>query len=313
MEKIVIAGGGPAGLAAAIYAGRAGAAPLVLEGVAPGGQLAQADRIENYPGFPDGVGGAELAAAMRAQAGRCGARFRFGEELASFRTDAAGAVAAAVTDGGEEIATQTLVAATGTTPRKLGLPAERRFAGRGVSYCATCDGAFFRGRPVSVAGGGAHALRAALYLSPLCERVVLLPVGGGEPPAALLERVRALPNVRIESDAAAIADLAEDPGSRRLRGVVVRDAAGATREIPCAGLFVELGNEPALAWADDRVARGPDGRPVLDRGATNVPGLFVAGDVAEGFLRQVATAVASGAVAATAALRHLNARARPGA
>ena len=310
METIVIAGGGPAGLAAAIYAGRAGAAPLVLEGVAPGGQLAQADRIENYPGFPDGVGGAELAAAMRAQAERAGARFRFGEELASFRTDEAGAVAAAATDGGEEIETRALVAATGTTPRKLGLPAERRLAGRGVSWCATCDGAFFRGRPVAVAGGGAHALRAALYLAPLCESVAILPVGGGEPPAALLSRVRALPNVRIEEGATAVADLAEEEGARRLRGVVVRGADGATREIPCAGLFVELGNEPALGWADGRVARGADGRPLAERGATNVPGLFVAGDVAEGFLRQVATAVASGAVAATSALRYLNARPR---
>ena len=306
-EKIVIAGGGPAALAAAIYAGRAGAAPLVLEGVAPGGQLAQADRIENYPGFPDGIGGAELAAAMRAQAERCGARFRFGEELASFRTAPDGAVCAAVTDADEPIGAAAIVAATGTAPRRLGLESERRLAGRGVSYCATCDGAFFRGHAVAVAGIGAPALRAALYLAPLCASVTILPVGGDAPPRTLLAQARALPNVRFDQ-AAAIADVlgAEE---RRVRGVAVRDAGGATREIPCDGLFVALGAEPSLAWADDRVAREPDGRPRADaRGATNVPGLFVAGDLAEGFLRQVATAVASGAVAATAALRYLRSR-----
>lgn len=307
MEKIVIAGGGPAGLAAAIYAGRAGAAPLVLEGVAPGGQLAQAARIDNYPGFPDGIGGAELAAAMRAQAERCGARFRFGEELASFQLGDDGAVAAAVTDGDEVVETAAIVAATGTAPRKLGLDAERRLAGRGVSYCATCDGAFFRGRAVAVAGLGAPALRAALYLAPLCASVAVLPVGGGTPPRTLLAQARALPNVRFD-DAAEIADLLEGDG-RRLRAALVRDASGATREVPCDGLFVELGAEPALGWADARVAREADGRLGVDaQGATGVPGLFAAGDAVAPFLRQVCTAVASGAVAATAALRYLRSR-----
>ncbi len=307
-ETIVIAGGGPAGLAAAIYAGRAGVAPLVLEGVAPGGQLAQAARIENYPGFPEGIGGAELAAAMRAQAERCGARFRFGEELASVRLAPDGSVAAAVTDSDEDVETAAIVAATGTAPRRLGLPAERRLAGRGVSYCATCDGAFFRGRAVAVAGLGAPALRAALYLAPLCASVTLLPVGGGTPPRALLSQALALPNVRLDEGASAIEDLLEGDG-RRLRAALVRDDGGAAREVPCDGLFVELGAEPSLAWADDRVVRAPDGRPVADpRGATSVPGLFVAGDLCEGFLRQVATAVASGAVAATAALRYVRAR-----
>lgn len=308
MEKLVIAGGGPAALAAAVYAGRAGVSPLVLEGVAPGGQLAQAARIDNYPGFPDGIGGAELAAAMRAQAERCGARFRFGEELVSFQVGDDGAVAAAVTDGGEIVECGAIVAATGTAPRRLGLPAERRLAGRGVSWCATCDGAFFRGRAVAVAGIGAPALRAALYLAPLCASVTVLPVGGGTPPRALLAQARALPNVRFDEGAAEIADLLEGDG-RRLRAALVRDAAGATREVPCDGLFVELGAEPALGWADGRVAREPDGRLRLDaQGGTNVPGLFAAGDVAAPFLRQVCTAVASGAVAATAALRHLRSR-----
>lgn len=306
MEKIVVAGGGPAGLAAAVYAARAGVRPLVLEGVAPGGQLAQAGRIENYPGFPEGIGGAELAAAMRAQAERLGARFRFGEELASFRVAEDGAVAAAVTDGDEVLETAAIVAATGTVPRKLGLDAERRLAGRGVSYCATCDGAFFRGREVAVAGAGAPALRAVQYLAPLCASVAVLPVGGGTPPQTLLAQVRALPNVRFEEDAAQVADLLEDGG--RLRAALVRDAAGAEREIPCDGLFVELGAEPSLAWTGGRVPRGPDGRLADDRGATRVPGLFLAGDAAEPFLRQVCTAVASGAVAATSALRYLRAR-----
>ncbi|MBQ9727659.1 MAG: FAD-dependent oxidoreductase [Kiritimatiellae bacterium] len=308
MEKIVIAGGGPAGLSAAIYAARAGVSPLVLEGVAPGGQLAQAGRIDNYPGFPDGIGGAELAAAMRAQAGRLGARFRFGEELASFQVAAGGAVAAAVTDGGDIVETAAIVAATGTAPRRLGLDSERRLAGRGVSYCATCDGAFFRGRAVAVAGIGAPALRAALYLAPLCASVTVVPVGGGTPPRTLLAQARALPNVRFEDGAARIEELREGDG-RRLRAAVVRDAAGAAREIPCDGLFVELGAEPSVAWAGDRVPREADGRlRVAARGATGVPGLFAAGDAVEPFLRQVCTAVASGAVAATAALRYLRAR-----
>ena len=301
-EKMVIAGGGPAGLTAAIYAGRAGVAPLVLEGVAPGGQLAQLERIDNYPGFPKGVSGFELAQAMREQAERFGARFRPGEELAALETAPDGSPVA-VTDGGERIAARTLVAATGTRPRRLGVPGEDAFSGRGVSYCATCDGAFFKGREVAVAGGGAEALGAALYLARLCSKVHLVfPEAEPAANAAVVAAVRA--NDRIETLAGTAVREVVGAG-RAVAALRVADAAGE-RELPVAGLFVALGAGPATDWAGGLLERESDGRLRVRGGATSLPGVFAAGDVCAPFLRQVVTAAADGCVAATAALRFLN-------
>ena len=303
IEKMVIAGGGPAGLTAAVYAGRAGIAPLVLEGVAPGGQLAQLEKIDNYPGFPKGVSGFELAQAMREQAERFGARFRPGEELAAIEAGPDGALAAVTTDGGERIAARTLVAATGTRPRRLGVPGEDAFSGRGVSYCATCDGAFFKGREVAVAGGGAEALGAALYLARLCSKVRLVfPEAEPSGAAAAVAAVRANDRIETLSGTTVREVLGEGRAMRALR---VANAAGE-REISVAGLFVALGSGPATDWAGGLLEFEPDGRLRTRGGATSLPGVFAAGDVCAPFLRQVVTAAADGCVAATAAVRFLN-------
>ena len=309
LERMVIAGGGPAGLSAAIYAARAGLAPVVLEGAAPGGQLGQLERIDNYPGFAEGVGGADLALAMRAQAERFGARLRPGEEAASLAAEPGGPLAIG-TAGGETLRARTLVVATGTRPRRLGVPGEAAFEGRGVSYCATCDGAFFKGREVAVAGGGPEAFGAALYLARLCSRVILL-VPDATPAAAprVVAAARANAAVEVRQGARVLEVLGE---GRAVRAVRVADAAGAESERPVAGLFVALGAGPALDWAGGLLAREPDGRlRAGPDGATSMPGVFAAGDVAEPALRQVATAVAGGAVAATSAIRFLNANPLP--
>ena len=302
--RMVVAGGGPAGLSAAIYAARAGLAPVVLEGAAPGGQLAQIERIDNYPGFAEGVGGADLALAMRAQAERLGARLRPGDEAASLAVLPDGSLAIG-TAGGETLRARTLVVATGTRPRRLGVPGEAAFEGRGVSYCATCDGAFFKGREVAVAGGGPEAFGAALYLARLCPRVTILfpePEPAARGPA--VDAVRANPAIGIRAATRVLEVLGEGRAVRALR---VADAAGAEGELPVAGLFVALGAGPALDWTGGLLAREPDGRlRAGPDGATSVPGVFAAGDVAEPRLRQVATAVAGGAVAATAAIRYLS-------
>ena len=306
MERMVIAGGGPAGLSAAIYAGRAGLAPVVLEGAVPGGQLGQIERIDNYPGFAEGVGGADLALAMRAQAERFGAKLLPGEEAASFAVLPDGSLEIG-SSGGGTIRARTLVVATGTRPRRLGVPGEAAFEGRGVSYCATCDGAFFKGREVAVAGGGAEAFGAALYLARLCSRVTVL-FPGAEPAARgpAVDSARANPAIGVRAATRVLEVLGEGRAVRALR---VADAAGAESELPVAGLFVALGAGPALDWAGGLLAREPDGRlRAGPDGATSVPGVFAAGDVAEPALRQVATAVAGGAVAATAAIRYLNAK-----
>ena len=306
MERMVVAGGGPAGLSAAIYAGRAGLAPVVLEGAVPGGQLGQIERIDNYPGFAEGIGGADLALAMRAQAERFGARLRPGEEAVSLAAEPDGSLAVG-TSGGETIRARTLVVATGTRPRRLGVPGEAAFEGRGVSYCATCDGAFFKGREVAVAGGGAEAFGAALYLARLCSRVTIL-FPEAEPAARgpAVDAARRNPAIAVRAATRVLEVLGEGRAVRALR---VADAAGAESELPVAGLFVALGAGPALDWAGGLLAREPDGRlRAGPDGAASVPGVFAAGDVAEPALRQVATAVAGGAVAATAAIRWLNAK-----
>lgn len=303
-EKIVVAGGGPAGLAAALYAARAGAAPLVLEGAMPGGRLGQIERIDNYPGFPDGVGGAKLALDMRAQAERFGAKFE-PDAISSLAADGGAGLLSVGTLSGRTTRTRVLVVATGTSPRRLGVPGELRFEGRGVSYCATCDGAFFKDRPVAVAGGGAEAFGAALYLARLCSSVALLvPQDVPEAGGAVVAAAAGNPKISVETGVAVAEVLGGPRGVTGLK--TVRGGAGNTLET--AGLFVAMGSGPALDWdearllgrrADGYLETGPDG-------ATNLAGVFAAGDVAGPNLKQVVTAAASGAVAATSALKFLS-------
>ncbi len=300
-ETMVIAGGGPAGLTAAIYAARAGISPLVFEGLVPGGQLAQEELIENYPGFPDGVSGPELAAAMRRQAERFGARFRPGEEISGFER-APGWRILVKTSSGESVLAKTLIGATGSRPRRLGIPGESDYIGRGVSYCAVCDAAFFKGMDVAVVGGGTSGLAAARHLSRLCKSVVVISDSPPEAEARLVKAFDGDPSVTIRLRARATGIVGD--GSR-VTAVRIADSSEAG-EIPVSGVFVAVGQTPSVDWARGQVELDRHGRIHSWGGGTNVPGVFAAGDACEPFLRQVVTAAASGAIAATSAMRYLS-------
>lgn len=296
---LLIIGGGPAGLSAAIYGARAGLDSVVLERGIPGGQIATVDSIENYPGFPEGVSGAELGEKMRLQAERLGARFHAADvdtrdlDLASRPKTAGGLTARAV------------IVATGARPRKLGIPGEDTFGGRGVSYCATCDGAFFRGRRVAVIGGGDSAITEALYLSKLAAKVVVVHRRDTFRAApSLVERLRDRPNIEVKWSRVPVAI----EGGGKVECLVLREAGGKAEErLETDGVFVYVGMDPVTDFVRGKVDLDQQGYVVTDEALrTRVPLVYAAGDVRAKGLRQVVTAVADGALAATTAERDLS-------
>jgi thioredoxin reductase (NADPH) len=304
----VVVGGGPAAYTAAIYLARAKADPVVLAGTAPGGLLMDTGIVENFPGFPDGIDGPELMARMREQAERAGATV-FALDAREIRLAAAGAAPVhevATAEG--DVRTRTLVLATGSAPRTLGVPGEAELGGgRGVAYCAVCEAPLFRGRDVAVVGGGDSAMEEALALARHARRVRVIHRGETFRAAAvMLERVRALPNVELRTGAVVRAAHADDDG-RLARISVQRTADGTSEELAVQGLFVAIGHTPrsellrgALPLrASDHVCRTGPG------GATDRPGVFVAGDVADARFRQAVTAAGAGCAAALEAARYL--------
>ena len=233
-----IIGGGPAGYTAALYAARAGFSVLLLEKLAPGGQMATTDVIDNYPGFPEGVSGFDLADHMKRSAERFGAVTRLAEVQS---VGLAGPVKEIVTRK-ETLRARAVVLATGASPRELGLPGERELRGRGVSYCATCDGMFFRGQSVCVVGGGNTAVADALYLSRLCARVTLIHRRDRlRASAVYAHALESAPNLEILWNTT-VTSLEHDDV---LTGVgLTRTDTGATRTLPCAALFVAVGHVP---------------------------------------------------------------------
>jgi thioredoxin reductase (NADPH) len=300
---LVIIGGGPAGYTSAIYAARAGLRPVCVEGYASGGQITRSSEIHNFPGYPDGIVGAELADRMRAQAARFGARLVTAQavnvELAErpFTVD---------TDQGRYLANAVIVA-TGAQPRRLGLPAETAYEGRGVCYCAICDGQFFAGRRVAVVGGGDVAAEEALVLSRIAREVVLVHRRTEfRASAANRSALARTPNITILTPQV-VTDIigTEDDG---VTGVQLRDlATEATRSVDVDGVFVAIGHQPATALFDRWLKVGEDGFLSTDpfTTATNVPGVFAAGDVVDARYRQAVTAAASGCAAAIDAERWL--------
>jgi len=301
LEKrdLVIIGGGPAGLAAGLYAGRADLPTVLLEKAMTGGLAATTDHIENYPGFPAGIGGMELMAQMEEQARKFGVEIRNAQvnELVkegdgfTVRTD----------DG--DWAAGTVLLATGATPSRLGVPGEEEFMGRGVSFCATCDGAFFRDQVVVVVGGGDAAVEEAMFLTRFASRVFIVH-RRGELRATRVIQDRAFKNSRLEfvwfSTVQAIR------GGGKVEEVVVKDVrSGEEKVLAAAGVFIYVGNRPnsdlvaGLAALDERGYVETDAEM-----HTSVPGLFAAGDVRRKTLRQVVTAVADGAVAGVAAEKY---------
>ena len=299
---VLIVGGGPAGYTAALYAARSGLTTLVLEGTAPGGQLAAAESVENYPGEPQAVKGWYLAERMRQGAERSGAATVLAR-VTALRLP--GPKKLAETEAGT-FAGRALIYAAGAFPRRLGILGEERLLGRGVSFCAACDGAFFRERDVAVVGGGNSAVSEALTLSRLCRQVTV--VHRRDTLRAERQGVQALEqagNVRFLWNAAVEAIT----GDKSVAGLQYRDlVSGRQALLPCAGVFVAIGRQPETTLLAGQLPLDPAGYVSADETtATAVPGVFAAGDVRSKRLRQVVTAAADGAVAAHMAAAYLEA------
>jgi len=293
---LLILGGGPAGLTAAIYAGRADRKTIVLERALVGGQVAQTQDIANFPGFPEGVDGPGLAARMQAQAERFGVEFRECEALALDRDEAGFRIECR----SGAILARTVILATGSDPRPLGVPGETELRGRGVSYCGTCDGPFFRGKRVVVVGGGDAALKEGLHVAKFASRLTIVHRRDAFRGERIYQRQIATHD-RIEVRWNAIVERIE--GTAKVEAVALADVkTGARTRLETDGVFIFVGTQPntsllarLLPEAVGRlVETGPDMM-------TAVPGLFAIGDVRAGSFRQVATAVGEGATAAMAA------------
>ena len=306
MENIVILGSGPAGLTAAIYAARANLEPVVIEGMQPGGQLTQTSEIENFPGFPEPIGGFELMDRMRRQAERLGVRFVQDEaESVAFGSAAGDAHRISLAFTGDTLETRALIIATGASARYLGLPSEEALKGHGVSGCATCDGAFFKGRDVAVVGGGDTALADALYLARLCRNVTLIHRRDAFRAAkATVDRALATPNIAVRWNA--VVDEVLDVSARTVTGVRLRDVkTGELSTLPVDGLFVAIGHTPNTMLFKGLLDLDPAGYIVAEHACTKVPGVFAAGDVQDSRYRQAVAAAGSGCVAALEAERYI--------
>jgi thioredoxin reductase (NADPH) len=304
VRKLIIIGGGPAGYTAALYSARANLEPLVIEGFAWGGQLMITSDVENYPGYPDGVLGPQMMQEFRSQAGRFGAEFLtddvtrvdFSEQ--PFR----------IWVGDVEHRAEAVIVATGATARQLGLDSERRLQGRGVTYCAVCDAAFFRERDVVVVGGGDSAMEEAIFLTKFASRVLLVHRRDAfRASPIMVDRAKA--NEKIEF---ALDSVVEDVvGDETVESVRIRNVkTGETREIAAEGVFVAIGHDPTTALfrgqldMDDAGYLLTEGKTTI----TNVSGVFAAGDVVDHVYRQAVTAAGMGCQAALDAERYLSNR-----
>ncbi len=298
---MAVIGAGPAGLTAGLYASRAGLDVAVFERIAPGGQLGQTEHMDNYPGFPKGAGGFELAFAMKEQADRFGTK-HIEEEVISVDLAADPKV---LRTPFSKYRAKSVVIATGARPRRLGLELEEELVGRGVSYCATCDGNFFRDRDVVVVGGGNTAAADAIYLARICRKVYLVHRRDKLRATAVYhKRLADTPNLEFVWKAQIRKLLAEDG---MLAGVRVElTETGDARDIPCSGLFVAVGTQPNTEFLEGALQLDETGYIVAgESGETDVPGVYAAGDVRTKSLRQVVTAVADGAVCAEGAVEYL--------
>ena len=300
LYDVLIVGGGPAGYAAALYCARAGLSTVVLEKLSAGGQIALTEQVDNYPGFDEGIDGFTLGQKMEAQAERFGAETQLCEVLS---LDLTGKIKVAHTTDGDFMG-RTVLLATGANPRPLGVADEEAWLGRGIHYCAACDGMFYRGKTVAVVGGGNTAAADALLLSRVAKEVHLI---------HRRDKLRATKvyhdplmraeNVEFHWNSVAAGLLGED----RLTGVRLRDTVtGEETDLPLDGLFVSIGRSPATELFRDQLELDAAGYIVADESTrTSLPGVFAAGDVRTKALRQIVTAAADGAVAAHYAEEYL--------
>ena len=302
---VVIVGGGPAGLAAAIYAAREGIDAIVVDSSALGGQAGISDRIDNYPGFPEGISGAELADRFVAQARRYGVELLSAVSVTGITPDGDDLVTRLAS--GQELTSHAVIVATGSTYRRLDVPGEEDLIGAGVHFCATCDGPFYKGADeLVVIGGGNSALEEGLHLSEFAQRVRVLARSGLSASTVLQERVRSDPQFTIHTGV----DIVELEGKRgRFAAVVARDReSGEEHRFPAAAAFVFIGLTPNGAVLGDAVERDPAGFLVTSATMeTSMPGVFAAGDVRAGSTKQLGSAVGDGIAALLMVRRHLEA------
>ena len=293
MYDVIIIGAGPAGLTAGIYAARGGLRAAIVEFAMPGGQAASTENIENYPGFPEGINGYELMNSFHKQALGFGVEFIF-EEVQ--KLDLKGSVKKIQTDS-QLLEAQAIIVAAGSKPRLLGVPGEEGFRGRGVSYCATCDGAFFKGKKVVVVGGGEAAIEEGTYLTKFAEEVIIVHRRlGFRASQTAISRAKNNPKIRFELNAV----VEEILGDGHVEGVRIRELlSGEIREIPADGVFIYVGTDPNAQFLQGDIETDERGYILTnDHLQTNIEGVYAAGDIRNTPLRQVATAVGDGALAA---------------
>ncbi len=301
-HDVIIIGSGPSGYTAAVYAARASLAPLVFEGsVTAGGALMTTTEVENFPGFRDGIMGPALMDEMRAQAERFGAQMITDDVV---EVDLAGEMKTVRTET-ETYTTRSVILATGSGYRKLGLPREEELSGRGVSWCATCDGFFFRDQHIAVVGGGDSAIEEATFLTRFAAKVSLIH-RREELRASKIMQERAFADPKLEM--IWNSEVAEIKGADRLEGVSLRDTVtGATSDLPVTGLFIAIGHDPRSELLAGQIDLDDDGYVLVNHPftATNQPGVFAAGDVVDHHYRQAITAAGTGCAAALDAERYL--------
>ncbi|CAM3719870.1 thioredoxin-disulfide reductase [Occultella aeris] len=303
VHDVVIIGSGPSGYTAAVYAARAGLAPIVFAGsVTAGGALMNTTDVENFPGFPSGVLGPELMEKMQEQAERFGADVRY-EDVTSVRL--AGDIKTVTTEEGEDVLARAVILATGSAYKEMGLPEEKQFSGRGVSWCATCDGFFFKDQDILVVGGGDSAMEEALFLTRF-GRTVTVVHRRDELRASKIMAERALNDPKITF--AWNSEIVAIHGDAKVSGATLRDTVtGAMREVGASGIFVAIGHLPRTELLAGQIDLNSEGYVDVEHPSTrtNLPGVFAAGDVVDHHYRQAITAAGTGCAAALDAERYL--------
>jgi thioredoxin reductase (NADPH) len=301
VRDVIIVGSGPAGYTAGLYTARANLHPLLIEGVQYGGALMNTTEVENFPGFPDGVMGPELMDMMRKQAEKFGAEIITDDAT---EIDLSGEVKRVVV-GGEEHLAKTVILAMGSAYRELGVPGEKDLSGHGVSWCATCDGFFFRDQPIAVVGGGDSAVEEATFLTRFASSVTIIHRRDALRASKIMAD-RALSNPKISF--AWNSKVNEIVGDGKVSGLVLENVdTGEVSTLPVGGVFVAIGHDPRSGLVRDQVDLDPDGYVLVDspRTRTNVPGVFACGDLVDRTFRQAITAAATGCAAAIDVERYL--------
>ncbi len=301
--EILIIGGGPAGLTAGIYGGRSKRDTLIIEKLLPGGQVGLTDLVENYPGFPDGIDGPDLVKRMEEQAKKFDVEI-ITDEIVDIKLE---------TDPKEVVGrsgvykAKTIIIASGAEPRKLGVPGEKEFTGRGVSYCATCDGAFFEGQDIAVVGGGDTAVQEAIYLTQFAKRVTIIHRRDKLRASKILQE-RAFKNKKIDFLWDSV--VTEILGDKRVEKIRVKNVkTGGENLIEKNGIFIYIGLVPNTAYLKGKIELTTDGYIITDENmCTNIGGVYAAGDIRKKSLRQIVTAVSDGAQAAMSAVGYLEER-----